>query len=146
MTGGAGQRGRVDAHVLRPQPIDAFGIYRQRGEGELAHFLGTAATMKDAQAKASLSLQHKDTLLIYENDERTRRKVLHVFKVRQGAVQWRRNAETGLSERWHPLKLDPLFSLPVDEFAPKRPFDAFRDDPVGVDCGLVEATEGRAAA
>lgn len=127
------------AHVeAQPFPIHAFGAYRQRGQMETLHFLGTAETMPEAQAMASNTLQHKDTLLIHQNDPRTGKQWLHAFKVRQGAAQWRRNEQTGLSERYHPLKLDALFSVPVEAFRPVRPFDAFRDDPVGHDFGLIE--------
>lgn len=127
----------------RALPIHAFGAYRQRGGGEALHFLGTAETMPAVQAKAMHALQHKDTLLIHQNDPRTGNEWLHAFKVRQGAAQCRRNEQTGLSERWHPLKLDALFSVPVDAFAPTRPFDAFADDPVGADRGLIALKESR---
>lgn len=123
----------------RAFPIHAFGAYRQRGENEALHFLGTAEAMPDAQALASDRLLHKDTLLIHQNDPRTGKQWLHAFKVRQGAADWRKNPQTGIAERWHPLKLDALFSVPVEAFAPTRPFDAFRDDPVGIDPQLVDA-------
>jgi hypothetical protein len=131
-----------DAGVRLSRMTEAAHIYtafRQRDEG-LAQQIGeySAATLQGALSQITHGLAHKDTLFVTERRADMRVPVLHCYRVRKGEAVYRRNPDTGLSERVAPLKLDRLFSLPVDAFTPTRPFDAFADCPVGVDRGLIE--------
>jgi hypothetical protein len=100
--------------------------------------LGDAATLDDA--KAAIVAKHKDTVFIHEADGGRGVNAVHAYRIRQGARVYRKNPVSGLAEPYHPLTPDHLFTLPVDEFEPTRPFDALRDDPVGVDRNFVEAS------
>lgn len=129
------QAARVDTAMARQ-----FIAYRQGGNGE-AREIGrtTAVTLTGALANLTTAfLAHKDTLFVVERHDGLRKTVLHAYRIRKGTATWQRNPETGLSERVEPLKPDHLFSLPVDAFQPTRPFDAFLDNPTGVDLTLVE--------
>lgn len=99
----------------------------------------SADDLADACAQASEGARHKDSLFVQEVDEARKVNIVHVYRVRQGQAVWRKNPQTGLSERQHPLKAEHQFSLPVAAFEPAAPFDAFRDDPTGVDRTMVEA-------
>jgi hypothetical protein len=120
--------------------VHQFIAYRQRDDG-LAVSLGTVSAVSLQGALADLAqfgLAYKDTLFVHERHDGLRFSTLHVYRIRKGAATYQRNPQTGLSERVEPLKLDRLFSIPVDAFQPTRPFDAFRDDPTGVDLTLIE--------
>jgi hypothetical protein len=136
MTASLKQQARVMAAVQERQ----FVAYRQRDNGVAVEIARTGgASLAGALAELTQSgLAHKDTLLVQERHDGLRLHKLHAYRIRKGVAIYQRNPETGLSERIEPLKLDHLFSLPVDAFQPTRPFDALRDDPVGVDVGLIE--------
>jgi hypothetical protein len=134
--------GRINqnARVMAAVQARQFIAYRQRDDG-LAVDMGTvtAASLQGALANLAQSgLAYKDTLFVRERHDGLRFSTLHAYRVRKGAAVYQRNPQTGLSERVEPLKLDRLFSLPVDSFTPTRPFDALRDDAVGHDFGLIE--------
>jgi hypothetical protein len=131
---------RQQARVMDAVVAHSYTAYRQRDDG-LAVSMGTvtAASLQGALAELAQSgLAHKDTLFVTERRADMRFAVLHTYRIRKGAATYQRNPETGLSDRVEPLKLDRLFSIPVDAFQPTRPFDAFRDDAVGVDRNLIE--------
>lgn len=117
-----------------------FRAWKQAG-GRPAILLdiGDAATL-DAALLAALAgpVIHKDTVIIHEWNAATRQGTLHTWRIRESARVYRRDPVTGLSAPMKPLKPDHLFSLPVDEFAPTRPFDALRDDATGFDRALIE--------
>ncbi len=134
---------RQSARIMDAVIARQFDAYRQRNDG-LGVSLGTvsAATLQGALADlAGSGLAYKDTLFVVERHDGLRFHTLHAYRVRKGQAVYVRNPQTGLSERSEPLKLDRLFSLPVDAFTPTRPFDAFRDDATGVDLTLVEASK-----
>lgn len=133
---GLKQQARVMAAVM----AHTFTAYVKRDD-EFARHLGTFSLDEFARIiadPASRGLLHKDTLLVHEQHEGLRVQKLHSYRIRKGAAIYVRNPRTGLVERAEPLKADHQFSLQVDAFAPSRPFDAFRDDPTGVDLTLVE--------
>ena len=123
-------------------PAHQFIAYRQRGGGASVH-LGTssAGSLDEALAELTQSgLDYKDILIVHERHDGRGVNIQHAYRIRQGAAVWMRNPQTGLSERVKPLKPDHLFSLPVYAFHPKLMFDAFRDDAVGVERGLIEGS------
>lgn len=102
--------------------------------------LGECFTLTDAKNEAMLGggLCHKDTLLIHRSHAGLGVGELHAFVVKQKTQPIYRKCETsGVTKPFKPLYLADLFALPVDDFEPTRPFDAFRDDAVGVDRSLV---------
>jgi hypothetical protein len=135
VNGGLSQRARVfDAAIAH-----SYTAWRQRDDGLAVKIADVAAaSLQGALAELTHGLAFKDTLFVLERRADMRVPVLHSYRIRKGAATYQRNPQTGLSERVEPLKLDRLFSLPVDSFAPTRPFDAFLDDPVGVDATLIE--------
>ena len=104
--------------------------------------IGDCDTLADAKNEAMLGggLCHKDTLLIHRRHDGLAVGELYAFAVKQKSQAVYRKCEaTGMTKPFKPLYLAELFSLPVNEFEPTRPFDAFRDDAVGVDRTLVDA-------
>ena len=96
--------------------------------------IGEPDTLADAltEAKLGTCLQHKEALYVHERDDARRTGTLHTFAVIKKGATWRRNPQTGVSERFEELDLKPLHSVAIRDFAPDTPFDAFRDDAVGV--------------
>lgn len=138
------QNARILDSVVKPAFADklpsahTFTAYYQMGSGEALE-LGVWNSLETAEQGAMPRLQHKATLFIHERDGRHNKAVQHAYRVRQGQRNYVKNPRTGIPEWVKPLKLDHLFSLPVDAFQPARPFDAFRDDPTGVDRTLVQS-------
>ena len=130
-------RNAVMDHVLASLPR---AHYFRAFNGQHPIPIGDADTLDDAVNKALIAggLAHKGTLLVHEIDTGRQRGFLHAYTIRKSSAQYRRNPQTGLSERYEPHYPDHLFSVPVDAFEPTRPFDAFLDDPVGIDRTLVE--------
>tara|TARA_Y100001933_G_scaffold257863_1_gene304923 strand:+ start:117 stop:515 length:399 start_codon:yes stop_codon:yes gene_type:complete len=94
-------------------------------------------SLGEAKEAATAFLNHKDTLLIHESMDGESYGRLFTFNVVKKAAQWRRNSNTGDTERFTPLALKDGFALAIRDFNPDRPFDAFADDPVGVDRTMV---------
>ena len=91
-----------------------------------------AATMANAQHKESVLVLHSNDALRPE-----KRHVLSVYVIRKGKAEYRRI--DGQTVRVEPLKADLVTRFAVAAgFAPIRPFDAFCDNPVGLDLTLVE--------
>jgi hypothetical protein len=128
---------RMDA-LVEGERVHTFTVWRQGAPGVEARQLGVANSLEEAERGALVHLQHKDTLCIHEWHGGRRTGVLHAYRVRKGAAKYVRNPVSGLSERVDPMTLDKLFALPVNSFAPTPPFDAFLDDPVGIDRTIVE--------
>ena len=130
----------IDASIREQFATHAhtFQVWRQGTLGTEAQELGTAYSLDDAERLSMTFLQHKDTLYILESHTGTGVQLLHTYRVRKGAAKYVRNPVSGLPERTEPMKLDKLGALPVAAFEPVRPFDALRDDPVGVDRTLVQ--------
>lgn len=105
--------------------------------------IGTPGDITEALAKAidGTGLQHKDGLLIHARDEARRAGVLRSYGIKQRSQPvWRKCEATGEPKSVRPLYADELFARPIFDFEPERPFDALRDDAVGVDRTLVEAS------
>lgn len=89
-------------------------------------------TLDDAIAAAKPSLLHKDRLFILHRDYGRDEAFQHGWTVRRKSTP-----------RWvggkavHDLDLADHFCLAVAAFEPVRPFDALRDDAVGVDRRVV---------
>lgn len=127
------------ARVMDAVLAHSYTAWRQRGDS-LAHKLGeySAASLQGALGQIGHGLAFKDTLFVLERRADASAAMLHCYRIRKGTATYQRNPQTGLTERVEPLKPDHLFSMAVDSFVPTRPFDAFRDCPVGIDRGLIE--------
>ncbi|USA40250.1 hypothetical protein NCF86_03590 [Pelagerythrobacter marinus] len=102
--------------------------------------IGEPADLTEALASAqdATGLQHKDALLIHARDEARRAGVLRSYAIkRKSQAIWRKCEVTGAPKPMRPLYADELFALPIYDFEPERPFDALRDDAVGVDRSMV---------
>lgn len=98
-----------------------------------------AATLDDALSAALVAggLCHKDTLFIRHDDMGRGQSTLHAWAIKRKSQARYVRGPDGCSRAVHDLYPTPLFSLAVDAFRPTPPFDAFKDDPVGVDRSLV---------
>lgn len=121
------------------RPAVTFRAWRACGEAYPID-LGEPAILTDAlnEALARGCLQHKDTLLICRDDIRTGRSELHAWTIKRKSQPRYVRGSDGTSKAVHDLYAAELFTCPVTGFYPIEPFDAFRDDPVGVDRTLVE--------
>lgn len=101
--------------------------------------LAIAQTLQQAIAAVEPGTAHKAMVFVLQEDAGRNEKLLAICTMRQESrTSWRRNPVTGASEPVRRTYLDVLHILPVREFKPLPPFDAFRDDPVGRDLQLVE--------
>ncbi|RIV79543.1 hypothetical protein [Pelagerythrobacter aerophilus] len=103
--------------------------------------IGAPGDITEALARAidGTGLQHKDALLIHARDEARRAGVLRSYGIKQRSqAVWRKCEATGERRSVRPLYADELFALPIFDFEPERPFDALRDDAVGLDRTIVE--------
>lgn len=120
---------------------DTFDIWRLRiGDAYAVRLDIDASTLAEAKANASACCSHKDVLFIRETLRAARTGVaLHAYVVRQGKREYRVNHETGVPGYVAPLKLDHLFSLPVNAFDPLQPWTWTPGaDVVGIDRTLIE--------
>lgn len=140
MTRRTSQLHRINAR-LDAERATVFRAWRVTPLGTYPIDIGQPDTFAEAENEAQLGtgLSHKDTLLIHERDDAKRAGTLRSYSVVKKAAVWRRNELTGLSERFEPLAIKPGFLLPIYQFEPTLPFDAFRDNATGVDLTLVEA-------
>jgi hypothetical protein len=146
MNGGASQPVLRPAFAHRLDRARTFRAWRVPETGRAIEIdTGNAATMDEAKnaALSSCALQHKETLLVHERDAARRTGVLNSYYIKQESrAQYRRDPLTGVSKAERRLYEELQFSVPVDAFEPTRPFDAFRDDAVGVDRTLLDARGG----
>lgn len=118
-----------------------YRAWRTTPGGTFPLDIGEPDTLADAlnEAKLGTGLAHKDGLYIHAFDARTNRGTLHSYIVVKKAAQWPRDPITGLPKRVEPLDFKLVgHPLAIDDFEPRRPFDALRDDATGFDRTLVE--------
>lgn len=108
---------------------------REASSAELA----AAQTFEEALAAVVHWASHKQNVCILRDDAGRGEKLLQIYTVKQESkAVWRRDPMTGLSapsRRNYPVL---IVQMAVDAFEPTRPFDAFRDNAVGLDLTLVE--------
>lgn len=103
-----------------------------------------AENLADALNELAPRCFHKDALALLEKRAGSRDAVLHIYTIKQESkATYVRNPATGVPEAVRRLYPDKVLSVAVDAFAPVLPFDALRDDVVGVDRGLVSQGGGR---
>lgn len=102
--------------------------------------IGEVDTIDDA-VNAALScgktVAHKDTLLVHYADDGRRTGTLCGYAIKRKSQPRYVRTETGMKAE-HDLYPAQLFVLPIYEFEPEKPFDAFTDDPTGLDRSIVE--------
>jgi hypothetical protein len=105
---------------------DSFRAWRVREPlgGFVVPVDATGDTLPDALATACNATGHGDTLLIEQTAAHTERKALHVYRIRAGKREYRRDPYTGSPVWVSPLKPDLLVSFGVEVFDPVEPFDA----------------------
>ena len=140
MNGGLSQQSRVLVGLYKDRLPRShfFKAYRLDAAEAREIDVSKAQSLEEAVETAKVSCSFKSTLIIHEIDDGRGRGTQHAYTIRRKAAVWRKNQQTGMPERFSPLWADWCFSLPVDAFVPTAPFDAFRDDPVGIDRTLVE--------
>ena len=121
MTRPLAQQTRVLQSALDDQrPVamhDMFTAWRLSGSKAI-RIASEGNDLASALQSAQLVCSHKDRLFILQTDRRSGDKMLHCYVIKQGARQYR-----GITEGWVcPLKADPLFSMPVIDFAPDEPW------------------------
>ena len=122
-------------------PTERYRAWRVCGAPDALELdIGECFGLFEAKNEAMLGggLCHKDTLLIHRAHDGIAVGELYAFAVKQKSQpEYRKCEATGLTKPFRPLYLTELFSLPIRDFNPDRPFDAFADDPVGVDRTMV---------
>ena len=85
------------------------------------------------------SVPHKSVLTILREDAGRREKELRFYQIKQSTKRgtWRDAYDGGRKVFVGNLEPHLLHALAVREFEPVEAFDAFRDDPVGIDRSLV---------
>jgi len=129
--------------MTRPQPMPerclTFTAWRNNRPVRDCPALATATSLKEAIDAVLPGTGHKTVVYVLQDDAGAAEKLLAVYTIKQESrPQLRRNLITGLPEETRRLYPDLVSVIGVHEFAPVEPFDAFRDDPVGVDRQLVE--------
>jgi hypothetical protein len=89
-------------------------------------------------ALAGNCLNHRDALLIRQQDSGRGGNTLHAWAIKRKSQARYVRGSDGLSHPVHELYAAELFSVAVEAFEPVRPFDAFSDDASGRDRQLVE--------
>lgn len=100
--------------------------------------LGEPADLAEAESRLT-GLQHKDHAFIREYHDGRKGGLLHLYYVKQKAAIWRKNEQTGVSERFCPLEAERKLSMAADAFLPTPPFDALSASAHGRDLTLVES-------
>lgn len=130
---------RADGEI-QPSLAETFRAWRLPHGSSQAYPLDiTGATeLDEVEAAMVVGLAHKDRVFVREYHAGRKAGKLHGYYVKQKARTYRRDPLTGLSEAYHPLEVERQFTLDADAFLPTAPFDALRDDAVGIDRTLVE--------
>ena len=100
-------------------PRHTFTAWSTSGQGSPAYLAGTASTLTDALAL--VTLVHKHTVMVMHEDHVTGTRNLHLFSVKQGKAEYRRNA-AGDVVRMAKLYADPVAMVPVEAFDPVEAF------------------------
>lgn len=118
---------------------DTFSVWRQTDGGKASRLVCDSAILPDVLREAASQSAHKDVLFILHTDGLTAEKTVHAYVMRQGKREWRVDRVTRVGKWDHPLKADPLFSLPVTHFAPIEPWRwTPTADPIGTNPSVLE--------
>jgi hypothetical protein len=128
----------------RPQPIPerclTFTAWRNNRPVTGCPALEAATSLREAIDAVLPGTGHKTIVYVLQDDAGAAEKLLAIYTIRQESqAKLRRNLITGLPEETRRLYPELVHVLGVTAFAPVAPFDAFADDPVGVDRQLVVA-------
>lgn len=125
---------------FRPERSVTFRAWLNSTEVHGCAALADALTFEDVLAAVQHWASHKDNISILRDDAGKRSKQLNVYTIKQESQRkWRKDPVTLMPIAYRKQYPALIFAMMVDAFEPTRPFDAFRDCPVGRDLTLVEA-------
>lgn len=106
--------------------------------------LDEAQDAQQAIAAVAPRSHHKAVVSVLFENAVTREMTLSLYRIRKSTVKgrWRDALDGGRPVFEGKLEPDLLATIPMTAFAPKPPFDAFRDDPVGAPRDIVEVGRG----
>lgn len=132
---------QFDAAVqtLRSVTFSAWKLGEQQSYPATLHSPEDFAEAVD-QALALMAWNAKDVLAVLRTDAGRGRKTLRLYQVKRSTKRFAYRAayDGGKPVRVGALEAVPLIETAVREFAPVEPFNAFRDNAVGIDRSVVE--------
>lgn len=134
-------------NAVRPIPLrertTTFRAWVQDREIEGCTALAEAETFEEAIDAVLPWASHKQNVSILRHDAARREKLLHVYTIkRESQRKWRTDPVTRVPVAYRKEYPVLIHTMAMDAFEPARPFDAFRDDAVGVDRSIVEVRHG----
>jgi hypothetical protein len=124
-----------------PMPVEQWQAWRMGQQSSYPIYLEGPETAPEAveQALQAACFHRGETLaVLYTHEGRDERWLwLYSVKVSTTKGTWRPSTNGGRPVFVGKPEAKLVVSAPVQSFAPVEPFDAFRDDPRGIDLSLV---------
>jgi hypothetical protein len=130
------------AEKLRPVNAESWSAWRLGERESDALPLNAPNTLDEAvhQALTAIAFQPKDTLAVLYTHAGRNRRTLWLYAIKRSRKRGTLRAATDGGRKVFVGNLEPVLTLQTEvaSFAPILRFDAFKDDPTGIDRSLVE--------